>query len=48
MQIFGRGELTFAERMAVELEYIENPSLGRDLRIVLHTVPAVLRGTGAF
>ncbi len=48
MQIFGRGELTFAERMAVELEYIENPSLTRDLRIVLHTVPAVLRGTGAF
>lgn len=48
MQIFGRGELTFAERLAVELEYIENPSLARDLRIVLHTVPAVLRGTGAF
>lgn len=48
MQIFGRGELTFSERMAVELEYIENPSLARDLRIVLHTVPAVLRGTGAF
>ncbi len=48
MQIFGRGELTFGERMAVELEYIENPSLARDLRIVLHTVPAVLRGTGAF
>jgi len=48
MQIFGRGELTFSERMAVELEYIENPSLARDVRIVLHTVPAVLRGTGAF
>ena len=48
MQIFGRGELTFAERMAVEIEYIENPSLARDVRIVLHTVPAVLRGTGAF
>jgi len=48
MQIFGRGELTFSERLAVELEYVENPSLARDLRIVLHTVPAVLRGTGAF
>jgi len=48
MQVFGRGELTFAERLAVELEYIENPSLARDLRIVLHTVPAVVRGTGAF
>jgi exopolysaccharide biosynthesis polyprenyl glycosylphosphotransferase len=48
MQVFGRGELTFDERLAVELDYIENPSLGRDLRILLHTVPAVLRGTGAF
>jgi exopolysaccharide biosynthesis polyprenyl glycosylphosphotransferase len=46
MQVFGRGELTFDERLAVD--YIENPSLGRDLRILLHTVPAVLRGTGAF
>ena len=48
MQIFGRGELTFSERLAVELEYVENPSLSRDLRIVIHTIPAVLRGTGAF
>ena len=48
MQVFGRGELTFAERLAVVLEYVENPSLARDLRIVLHTVPALLRGTGAF
>ncbi len=48
MQVFGRGELTFEERLAVELEYVENPSLGRDLRILLHTFPAVVRGTGAF
>jgi lipopolysaccharide/colanic/teichoic acid biosynthesis glycosyltransferase len=48
MQIFGRGELTFPERLAVELECVENPSLSRDLRIVIHTIPAVFRGTGAF
>ena len=48
MQVFGRGELTFSERVAVELEYVENPSLGRDLRILIHTLPAVLRGTGAY
>ncbi len=48
MQVLGRGELTFSERLAVELEYVENPSLARDVRIVLHTVPAVIRGTGAF
>jgi exopolysaccharide biosynthesis polyprenyl glycosylphosphotransferase len=48
MQIYGRGELTFAERLAVEIEYVENPSLARDLRIIMHTAPAVLRGTGAY
>jgi exopolysaccharide biosynthesis polyprenyl glycosylphosphotransferase len=48
MQVFGRGELTFAERLAVELDYVENMSLGRDLRILFQTVPAIVRGTGAF
>lgn len=48
MQVFGRGELTFDERVAVELDYVENASLARDLRIILHTLPAVLRGTGAY
>ena len=48
MQIFGRGELTFTERLAVELEYVDNPSLARDLQIIIQTLPAVARGTGAF
>jgi len=48
MQVFGRGELTFAERLAVELDYVENASLAQDLRILIQTPPAVLRGTGAF
>ncbi|HSJ16878.1 MAG TPA: sugar transferase [Solirubrobacterales bacterium] len=48
MQVFGRGELTFAERLAVELDYVENMSIGRDLRLLFQTVPAIVRGTGAF
>lgn len=48
MQVFGRGELSFEERLAVELEYADNYSLMRDARILLHTLPAVVRGTGAF
>jgi lipopolysaccharide/colanic/teichoic acid biosynthesis glycosyltransferase len=48
MQVFGRGELTFAERLAVELDYVENISFTRDLRILFHTLPALLRGTGAY
>jgi exopolysaccharide biosynthesis polyprenyl glycosylphosphotransferase len=48
MQIYGRGELTFEERLAVEREYVENLSLARDIRIVLMTLPAVLGKRGAY
>jgi exopolysaccharide biosynthesis polyprenyl glycosylphosphotransferase len=48
MQVFGRGDLDFDERLAVEREYIENLSLSRDLRILLMTLPIVLSGKGAF
>jgi exopolysaccharide biosynthesis polyprenyl glycosylphosphotransferase len=48
MQVHGRGELTFEERLAVELDYVENLSIGRDLRILALTPVSVLRGTGAF
>ena len=48
MQVYGRGDLTISERLAVELDYVENPSLGRDLRILLQTLPAALRGRGAY
>jgi lipopolysaccharide/colanic/teichoic acid biosynthesis glycosyltransferase len=48
MQVYGRGELTFEERLAVEREYVENLSLRRDLRIMLLTIAAVFRGKGAF
>jgi exopolysaccharide biosynthesis polyprenyl glycosylphosphotransferase len=48
MQVFGRGALTFSERLAVELDYVENLSLSRDLRILLQTLPATFRGTGAY
>jgi exopolysaccharide biosynthesis polyprenyl glycosylphosphotransferase len=48
MQVFGRGDLEFDERLAVEREYIENVSLGRDVRILLMTFAVVLSGKGAF
>jgi lipopolysaccharide/colanic/teichoic acid biosynthesis glycosyltransferase len=48
MQVFGRGELSLDERLAVEREYIENLAVGRDLRILAMTVPAVLGARGAF
>jgi len=48
MQVSGRGELSFEERLAIEREYIENLSLGRDLRILALTFRAVVSGDGAF
>jgi exopolysaccharide biosynthesis polyprenyl glycosylphosphotransferase len=48
MQIHGRGELTFQERMSVEREYVENYSLGKDLMILVRTIYAVVDGRGAF
>jgi lipopolysaccharide/colanic/teichoic acid biosynthesis glycosyltransferase len=48
MQVHGRGELTFQERMAVEREYVENYSLSKDFRILSRTLAVVLRGKGAF
>jgi lipopolysaccharide/colanic/teichoic acid biosynthesis glycosyltransferase len=48
MQVFGRGALSFEERLAVERDYIENLTLGRDLRILALTIPTALTGRGAY
>jgi exopolysaccharide biosynthesis polyprenyl glycosylphosphotransferase len=48
MQVHGRGELNFQERMAVEREYVENYSLRKDLKILLRTAVTMLRPKGAF
>ncbi len=48
MQVNGRGELTFVERLAVELDYVEDLSLGRDLRILALTPVSIIWGTGAY
>lgn len=47
MQINGRGDLTFGERLQLELEYIEQYSLRRDFEILLRTLPAIFHGHGA-
>jgi exopolysaccharide biosynthesis polyprenyl glycosylphosphotransferase len=47
-QVSGRSDLTFDEMVMLDLFYAENWSLGMDLKILLRTVPTVLRGTGAY
>ena len=48
MQVYGRGALSFDERLAVERDYIENVSVGRDLHILALTIVPVLRRRGAY
>ena len=46
-QIGGRSNVGFEEWIALDLEYIDRWSLLLDAAILLRTIPAVLRGTGA-
>ncbi|MBI3896618.1 MAG: sugar transferase, partial [Acidobacteria bacterium] len=43
----GRNELNFARWMKLDMEYIDNWSLGLDFKILLRTIPRVLSGRGA-
>lgn len=47
-QVSGRSELTFDEMVLLDIWYIENWSLGLDLKILLRTIPAVLLARGAY
>ncbi len=48
MQIAGRGELNLSSRIKLELEYIQNYSLKKDFDIIFKSIPAIIRGKGAF
>ena len=46
-QLKGRNLTTFDERLRLDIEYIEHRSFWLDLKILLRTVPAVFRRSGA-
>ncbi|MBS1675784.1 MAG: sugar transferase [Actinobacteria bacterium] len=48
MQVYGRGDLTFEERLAMERDYLDNLSLLTDLQILVRTPRAIMRGEGAY
>lgn len=43
----GRSDVSYEERIALELDYIENRSLMLDLKIFFKTIGSVLKGRGA-
>lgn len=47
-QISGRSDVDFDQRVRLDVEYIENRSLGTDLRILLQTPRALMQRNGAY
>jgi lipopolysaccharide/colanic/teichoic acid biosynthesis glycosyltransferase len=46
-QVRGRNHTTFDERLRIDIEYIQHRSFGLDFSILVKTVPAVVRRSGA-
>jgi lipopolysaccharide/colanic/teichoic acid biosynthesis glycosyltransferase len=46
-QVMGRTSIPFQEMVDLDYDYVTNWSLSSDLKVLLQTVPAVVRGRGA-
>jgi lipopolysaccharide/colanic/teichoic acid biosynthesis glycosyltransferase len=47
-QVSGRSELSWAESVRLDLNYVDNWSPALDARILFRTAAAVVKGTGAY
>ncbi len=47
-QVMGRSDIPFAEMVTLDYLYVTNWSLWGDLKLLARTLPAVLRGRGAY
>jgi lipopolysaccharide/colanic/teichoic acid biosynthesis glycosyltransferase len=47
-QVSGRSEVAFPEMVELDVQYIQSQSFWLDLKILLKTIPAVLKGEGAY
>ncbi len=47
-QVSGRSDLSYDERVRLDMNYIRNWTIWEDLRILLQTVPVVVLGRGAY
>jgi len=46
-QVKGRSDTTYKERIALDVEYVQNQSFFNDISIIVQTVPAILKSRGA-
>jgi len=47
-QVSGRSDVAYEKRVRLDMQYIRNWSIWLDLYILLQTIPAVLKGRGAY
>lgn len=47
-QVSGRSDLSYADRVRLDMQYIRNWSIWLDLQLLVQTIPAVLRSRGAY
>jgi len=47
-QVSGRSDITYEERVRLDMHYIRNWSIWLDLQILIRTIPAVIKATGAY
>jgi lipopolysaccharide/colanic/teichoic acid biosynthesis glycosyltransferase len=47
-QVSGRSDVTYEERVRLDMHYIRNWSIWLDLQVIWRTIPAVLRSKGAY
>jgi exopolysaccharide biosynthesis polyprenyl glycosylphosphotransferase len=47
-QVSGRSDITYQERVRLDMYYIRNWSILLDLQIIWRTLPAILKGKGAY
>ena len=45
-QVYGRSRVTFQEMIEMDINYLQHPSLWRDLKLIVLTVPVMVLGRG--
>jgi exopolysaccharide biosynthesis polyprenyl glycosylphosphotransferase len=47
-QVSGRSEISYRERVELDMHYIRNWTIWLDIQVLIQTIPAVLKGRGAY